>query len=66
MELDGQRTQIRKYFPELFIKGARRDIRNFTPELGGFYGLRARTSLSLRLASRAGRSSFNPIAEREK
>jgi hypothetical protein len=39
MTLDGQRTHIRKFFPQ-FIREAGRDIRNFTPALVAGWKLR--------------------------
>jgi hypothetical protein len=41
MTLDGQRTMIRKFFGPLFVKAAKRDIRNFRSDLGGYTGLRS-------------------------
>ena len=41
MTLDGQRTHIRKFFPLLFVKAARRDIRNFVPNMAEYRGLRS-------------------------
>ena len=41
MTLDGQRTHIRKYFPSLFVQAARRDIRDFVPNMTAFVGLRS-------------------------
>lgn len=41
MTVDGQRTHIRKYFPLLFVEAARRDVRNFTPGMPEFTGLRS-------------------------
>jgi hypothetical protein len=41
MNLEGQRTMIRKFFGPLFVQGAKRDIRNFLPEMPGYAGLRS-------------------------
>jgi len=41
MNLEGQRTMIRKYFGPLFVQEAERNIRNFRPELQGYTGLRS-------------------------
>jgi hypothetical protein len=41
MNLAGQRTHIRKYFPSLFVNEAKRNIRNFNPDMGGYVGLRS-------------------------
>jgi len=41
MTLDGQRTMIRKFFGPLFVKAAKRDIRTFRSDLGGYSGLRS-------------------------
>lgn len=41
MNLEGQRTMIRKFFDPLFVRGAKRDIRNFLPEMPGYAGLRS-------------------------
>jgi len=40
MNLDQQRTMIRKFFEPLFVQRAKRDIRNFKVSLGGYDGLR--------------------------
>jgi len=39
LNVKGQRTVIRKYFPTLFVEAARRRIRNFLPEMPEFSGL---------------------------
>jgi hypothetical protein len=41
MNEEGQRTQIRKYFPTLYVEAAKRDIRNFIPEMPEYMGMRA-------------------------
>jgi hypothetical protein len=41
MNLDQQRTMIRKFFESLFVQRAKRDIRNFKVSLGGYDGLRS-------------------------
>jgi hypothetical protein len=41
MNLEGQRTMIRKFFDPLFVREAKRDIRNFRPEMRGYAGLRS-------------------------
>jgi hypothetical protein len=41
MTLDGQRTQIRKYYPALFVEAAGRDMRNFVLGMPGYIGLRS-------------------------
>lgn len=41
MTLEAQRYHVRKYFPELFVRAARRDIRNFVPGLPEYAGLRS-------------------------
>jgi hypothetical protein len=41
MTLEGQRSHIRKYFPSLFVQAARRDSRNFVPEMAEYTGLRS-------------------------
>jgi hypothetical protein len=41
MTLKGQRSHIRRYFPLLFVAGARRDVRNFVPGMGAYVGLRS-------------------------
>lgn len=40
MSLNGQRTHIRRFFRPLFVEAARRDVRNFTPGIPQFAGLR--------------------------
>ena len=35
MTLESQRSHIRKYFPSLFVDAAKRDTRNFVPEMPG-------------------------------
>lgn len=42
MNLDGQRTHIRKYYPTLFVEAADRDMRNFVPDMPEYQGLRSR------------------------
>ena len=49
MTLDGQRSHIRKYFPSLFVDAAKRDVRNFVPEMAEYQGLRSNW-MSRRLA----------------
>jgi hypothetical protein len=41
MNLEGQRTMIRKFFSPLFVEAAKRDIRNFRPDTPGYAGLRS-------------------------
>jgi hypothetical protein len=41
MNLEGQRTMIRTFFGPLFVREAKRDIRNFRPDLPGYVGLRS-------------------------
>jgi len=41
MNSEGERTMIRKFFDPLFVRGAKRDIRNFLPETQGYAGLRS-------------------------
>lgn len=41
MTLSGQRTHIRNFFQPLFVEAAGRDIRNFSPGLPRFQGLRS-------------------------
>lgn len=41
MNLDGQRTHIRKFFPTLFVDAAKRDVRNFRPGMAEYDGLRS-------------------------
>ncbi len=41
MNLDGQRTHIRKYYPTLFVDGADRNMSNFVPDMPGYQGLRS-------------------------
>ena len=41
MNLEGQRTMIRKFFGPLFVEAARRDIRNFRADTPGYAGLRS-------------------------
>jgi hypothetical protein len=53
MNLDGQRTHIRRYFPLLFVDAARRDIRNFVPTMPEYVGLRSGW-MSARLSRMAG------------
>jgi hypothetical protein len=41
MNLEGQRTMIRKYFGPLFVLAAERKICNFRPDMKGYQGLRS-------------------------
>ena len=41
MSLEQQRAMIRKFFPDLFVRRAKRRMQNFCASLGGFAGLRA-------------------------
>jgi hypothetical protein len=52
MTLKGQRTHIREYFPSLFVRAAKRDIRNFAPKMAEYAGLHS-AWMSLRLCRMA-------------
>lgn len=41
MTIDQQRAMIRKFFQSLFVRRAKRDMRNFSAKLGGYTGLRS-------------------------
>jgi hypothetical protein len=42
MNLDGQRSHIRKFYPSLFVEAANRDMRNFVVAMPEYQGLRSR------------------------
>lgn len=48
MTIDTQRSHIWKYFPQLFVTAAGRDIRNFVPGMPESSGLRS-AGMSARL-----------------
>ena len=50
MTPDGQRTHIRKFFPTLFVKAAKRDVRNFIPGMPAYDGLRSPSWMPQRLS----------------